>query len=144
MSLQELRQNLAGLTQSDLAELMKVTQGAISQLEKRRAVLLSKLAEYIHALGGELELIARFPIRGLCELPKVKCGECPNQAFFPFDDATILGRLTGGIPPARTPRGGFANLSALPLQYEARRQGIRRFIGRELLTPRDRLSELWP
>ena len=24
-------------------------------------MLLSKLAEYIHALGGELELIARFP-----------------------------------------------------------------------------------
>src|SRR5215469_5710233 len=61
MSLQELRQNVAGLTQSDLAELMKVTQGAISQLENRHDVLLSKLAEYIHALGGKLELIARFP-----------------------------------------------------------------------------------
>jgi transcriptional regulator with XRE-family HTH domain len=61
MSLQELRQRVGGITQSDLAELMKVTQGAISQLEKRHDVLLSKLAEYIHALGGELELIARFP-----------------------------------------------------------------------------------
>jgi transcriptional regulator with XRE-family HTH domain len=61
MSLQELRQRVGGVTQSDLAELMKVTQGAISQLEKRHDVLLSKLAEYIHALGGELELIARFP-----------------------------------------------------------------------------------
>jgi transcriptional regulator with XRE-family HTH domain len=61
MNLQELRQHVAGVTQSDLAELMKVTQGAISQLEKRHDVLLSKLAEYIHALGGELALIARFP-----------------------------------------------------------------------------------
>ena len=61
MSLQELRQRVGGVTQSDLAELMKVTQGAISQLERRHDVLLSKLAEYIHALGGELELIARFP-----------------------------------------------------------------------------------
>lgn len=61
MSLQELRQRVGGVTQSDLAELMKVTQGAISQLEGRHDVLLSKLAEYIHALGGELELIARFP-----------------------------------------------------------------------------------
>lgn len=61
MSLQEVRQRVGGITQSDLAELMKVTQGAISQLEGRHDVLLSKLAEYIHALGGELELIARFP-----------------------------------------------------------------------------------
>ncbi|MCG8591973.1 MAG: helix-turn-helix domain-containing protein [Proteobacteria bacterium] len=61
MSLQELRQQVTGMTQTDLAELMDVTQGAISQLEKRHDVLLSKLASYVHALGGELELIARFP-----------------------------------------------------------------------------------
>jgi hypothetical protein len=34
-------------------------------------------------------------VRGVCELPKVKCGECPNQAFVPFDDAAILDHLTG-------------------------------------------------
>jgi len=34
-------------------------------------------------------------VRGVCELPKVKCGECPNQAFVPFDDAAVLGHLTG-------------------------------------------------
>lgn len=61
MSLQELRQQVTGVTQTELAELMEVTQGAISQLEKRRDVLLSRLASYVHALGGELELIARFP-----------------------------------------------------------------------------------
>jgi transcriptional regulator with XRE-family HTH domain len=61
LSLQELRQRVAGVTQSDVAELMKVTQGAVSQLESRDDALLSKLAEYIAALGGRLELIARFP-----------------------------------------------------------------------------------
>ena len=61
MSLQELRQQVSGVTQTQLAELMEVTQGAISQLEGRHDVLLSKLAEYVHALGGDLELIARFP-----------------------------------------------------------------------------------
>lgn len=61
MTLQELRQRVSGLTQTQLADLMKVTQGAISQLEKRHDVLLSKLAGYVHALGGDLELIARFP-----------------------------------------------------------------------------------
>lgn len=34
-------------------------------------------------------------VRGVCELPKVKCSECPNQAFIPFDDAAVIGHLTG-------------------------------------------------
>jgi hypothetical protein len=37
-------------------------------------------------------------VKGVCELPKVKCGECPNQAFIPFDDAAIVGHLTEVIP----------------------------------------------
>jgi transcriptional regulator with XRE-family HTH domain len=61
MSLQELRQKVSGKTQVELAELLQVTQGAISQLEGRQDILLSKLARYIHALGGDLELVARFP-----------------------------------------------------------------------------------
>ncbi|MFQ5698894.1 MAG: helix-turn-helix domain-containing protein [Myxococcota bacterium] len=61
MTLQELRRSVRGVTQTELAELMKVTQGAISQLEKRHDVLLSNLSRYIQALGGDLELVARFP-----------------------------------------------------------------------------------
>jgi superfamily II DNA or RNA helicase len=34
-------------------------------------------------------------VKGVCELPKVKCGECTNQAFIPFDDAAVVGHLTG-------------------------------------------------
>jgi superfamily II DNA or RNA helicase len=34
-------------------------------------------------------------VKGVCELPKVKCGECLNQAFIPFDDAAVVGHLTG-------------------------------------------------
>jgi hypothetical protein len=34
-------------------------------------------------------------VHGVCELPKVKCGECPNQAFVPVDDATVLAHLQG-------------------------------------------------
>ncbi len=34
-------------------------------------------------------------VRGVCQLPKVKCGDCPNQAFTPFDDAAVVGHLTG-------------------------------------------------
>jgi superfamily II DNA or RNA helicase len=35
-------------------------------------------------------------VRGVCELPKIKCGECPNQAFVPVDDAAVLAHLQGG------------------------------------------------
>jgi hypothetical protein len=30
-------------------------------------------------------------VKGVCALPKVKCGECPNQAFIPFDDVAVIG-----------------------------------------------------
>lgn len=61
MTLHELRQKVSGKTQADLAELLEVTQGAISQLEGREDILLSRLAKYVRALGGDLELIAHFP-----------------------------------------------------------------------------------
>jgi superfamily II DNA or RNA helicase len=32
---------------------------------------------------------------GLCEKPRVRCGECPHQAFLPVTDREILGHLQG-------------------------------------------------
>ena len=61
MTLQELRQNASDKTQVELAEFLELTRGAIAQVDGRQDVLLSKLAKYIHALGGDLELVARFP-----------------------------------------------------------------------------------
>ncbi len=34
-------------------------------------------------------------VPGVCELPKIKCGECANQAFRPVDDAAVVAHLTG-------------------------------------------------
>jgi superfamily II DNA or RNA helicase len=34
-------------------------------------------------------------VRGVCDLPRVRCGECPNQAFLPLDDEAVLAHLTG-------------------------------------------------
>ncbi len=34
-------------------------------------------------------------VRGKCELPKVKCGECTNQAFVPVDEVAYRGHLLG-------------------------------------------------
>ena len=33
--------------------------------------------------------------RGVCEKPRVKCGECPHQAFIPVDDRVVLDHLRG-------------------------------------------------
>lgn len=34
-------------------------------------------------------------VRGICEKPRVKCGECPNQAFLPVDDDVVRDHLQG-------------------------------------------------
>jgi hypothetical protein len=34
-------------------------------------------------------------VRGICEKPRIKCGECPNQAFLPVTDQVLLDHLQG-------------------------------------------------
>ncbi len=60
MPLQELRQ-ARGLSQKMLADLLKVQQPAIAKLEKRTDIYISTLRSHIEAMGGELEIIAKFP-----------------------------------------------------------------------------------
>ena len=51
------------LTQKELAEILEVRQSAVSKLEHQEDVLIQTLARYVRALGGELEIRARFPDR---------------------------------------------------------------------------------
>ena len=60
MPLNELRQ-ARGLSQKTLAEMLHIQQPAIAKLEKRTDMYLSTLRSHIEAMGGELELVARFP-----------------------------------------------------------------------------------
>jgi hypothetical protein len=34
-------------------------------------------------------------VPGVCELPKIRCGECPNQTFDVVDDQSVLNHLQG-------------------------------------------------
>jgi superfamily II DNA or RNA helicase len=34
-------------------------------------------------------------VRGVCEKPRVRCGECPNQAFIPMTEQVVLEHLQG-------------------------------------------------
>jgi transcriptional regulator with XRE-family HTH domain len=49
-----------GLTQTDLAERLDMTQPSISQLENSDDLKLSTIAKYVHALDGRLEITAVF------------------------------------------------------------------------------------
>ncbi|SDS92011.1 XRE family transcriptional regulator [Pseudomonas oryzae] len=60
MPLNELRQ-ARGLSQKMLAEVLQVQQPAIAKMEKRADMYLSTLRSHIEAMGGELEVVARFP-----------------------------------------------------------------------------------
>ena len=60
MPLYELRQ-ARGLSQRMLAEVLHVQQPAIAKIEKRADMYISTLRSHIRAMGGELEITARFP-----------------------------------------------------------------------------------
>ena len=49
-----------GMTQVELAERLGKSQGGVSELERRDAVYLSSLRDYVEALGGRLEVAAVF------------------------------------------------------------------------------------
>ena len=60
MPLNELRQ-ARGLSQKMLAEVLHVQQPSVAKIEKRTDMYLSTLRSHIEAMGGQLEIVARFP-----------------------------------------------------------------------------------
>lgn len=60
MGLQELRKS-RHMTQVELASLLKIDQAAVSKTESRPDMYVSTLREYIRAMGGDLQLVAKFP-----------------------------------------------------------------------------------
>jgi DNA-binding transcriptional regulator YiaG len=60
MALAEVRKAMS-LTQEELAEMLHIKQAAVARLENRTDMYISSLRKYIGALGGELDIVARFP-----------------------------------------------------------------------------------
>lgn len=60
MPLNELRQ-ARGLSQKMLADVLHVQQPAIAKMERRTDMYISTLRSHIEAMGGQLEVVARFP-----------------------------------------------------------------------------------
>lgn len=51
------------VSQAQLAELLHISQGAVSKFENSDDVRLSTLRQYVEALGGRLEVSAKFDDR---------------------------------------------------------------------------------
>lgn len=62
LALRDLRKAL-GRTQVEVARRLRISQVTLSDTERRGDVMLSTLRKYVGALGGKLELVARFPDR---------------------------------------------------------------------------------
>lgn len=60
MPLHELRR-ARGLSQKVLADTLHVQQPSVAKLERRTDMYISTLRNHIEAMGGQLEVIARFP-----------------------------------------------------------------------------------
>jgi transcriptional regulator with XRE-family HTH domain len=58
--LSEVRQ-LAGKSQQEVADTLGMKQPSLSKLEKQADMQISTLRKIVKALGGELEVLARFP-----------------------------------------------------------------------------------
>ena len=60
MPLYELRKARA-FSQEKIAKTLHVKQASVSKLERRADMYLSTLRSYVEAMGGKLELVAKFP-----------------------------------------------------------------------------------
>lgn len=61
-SLKELRR-LSAKSQARIAKTLKISQPAVSKIEKQTDMYLSTLRSYVEAIGGELDVIVRLPNR---------------------------------------------------------------------------------
>jgi Helix-turn-helix domain len=81
LTLAELRRARA-MTQEQLASDLHVGQASIAKLERRTDMYLSMLRRFVEAMGGELDIVARFPdqpqvkLRGIGELAEI--GDAPG------------------------------------------------------------------
>ena len=60
MPLNELRR-AHEMAQTTIGELLGMSQPEVSKLEQRSDALISTVRRYVQAMGGELEIVARFP-----------------------------------------------------------------------------------
>ena len=86
----EVRQ-LAGKSQRQVAEALGIKQPSLSKLERQSDMQISTLRKIVKALGGELEVLAKFP-KGTVKIDQ-------------FDSAHRRPGVAGARTPANPVRG---------------------------------------
>src|ERR1019366_3970629 len=99
MALEELR-SARQLTKTDMAEMLDVPQSSISRIEQRADMYLSTLRNYIHAVGGVLQIQAVFPDGGTVVINRF--GDYEERPY-------VIQAIAVG--------GGVFRLRALPLHH---------------------------
>jgi transcriptional regulator with XRE-family HTH domain len=64
MALADLRRAMH-LSQEELAATLHINQASVAKMEKRTDMYVSSLRRFIEAMGGELDITARFPDRSI-------------------------------------------------------------------------------
>lgn len=62
MALSDVRRAMQ-LSQEELAAILQINQASVAKMEKRTDMYVGTVRRFIQAMGGELEIIARFPDR---------------------------------------------------------------------------------
>jgi DNA-binding CsgD family transcriptional regulator len=60
-NLRQLREQVGACSQVEIARKLKINQASVSKLERRTDMYVRTLSNLIRAMGGELEIVARFP-----------------------------------------------------------------------------------
>jgi DNA-binding XRE family transcriptional regulator len=85
----ELRQ-MTGKSQREIAALIGIKQPSIAKIEKQNDMQISTLEKIVKALGGELELVARFP-RGTVKIRQPGSGVKRNgRSHSPTSDLQLF------------------------------------------------------
>jgi len=107
MALDELR-SAKRLTQADMAEMLDVPQSSISRIERRADMYLSTLRNYVHAMGGVLQIQAIFPDGGAVAINRF--GEYEDRSYVVLAHAESNGAyrldarpLDHGVPLSTRP-----------------------------------------
>ena len=99
MALEELR-SAKHLPQADMAEMLGVPQSSVSRIERRADMYLSTLRNYLHAMGGALQIQAVFPDGSAAVIHSF--GDYVDQPYLVY---------------ARAESGGGYRLYARPFQH---------------------------
>ncbi len=68
-SLGELRRAV-GKAQAEIASALNIKQPSVSKIERQADMYLSTLKSYVEAIGGQLDLVVRFPSRAAIRIDR--------------------------------------------------------------------------